>query len=169
MLPELPDVLWRAVLIAGSMLFIMSVMDTLAYGVRTAGAQAKRLAMGLALFNSIVVVSRFANMLQAAVLGTMPDLVNAARYTSADVLVALRLCIGFMIAGVLIGALFMPSFIRLMRRGLEVLEQRGTAPAAGFYALSRIHHLPHYLTFPPLASLRNYVGLGSIPANFLVF
>ena len=40
MLPELPDVLWRAVWIAGSMLFIMSVMDTFAYGVRTAGALA---------------------------------------------------------------------------------------------------------------------------------
>lgn len=168
-MPDLPDVLWRAVWIAGTMLFIMSVMDTFAYGVRTAGALAGRLTMGLSLFNAIVVISRFANMLQAAVLGTMPDLVNAGTYTSDDVLAALRLCIGFIIAGVLVGALLMPTFIRLMRRGLEVLEQRGNAPAAGFYAITHIARLPHYLTFPHFSELRPYCNLRSIPYNFLVF
>jgi Alternate to MurJ len=168
-MPDLPDILWRAVFVAGSMLFVMSVMDTFAYGVRTAGALAKRLAMGLALFNSIVVVSRFANMLQAAVLGTMPDLVNKGLFSADDVLVALRYCIGFMIVGVLFGAMLMPTFIRLMRRGLQVLEQRGSAPAAGLYALTRLHHFPQYVTFPPVGKLRAYTRLGAIPANFLVF
>jgi hypothetical protein len=166
---ELPPILWRAVIIAGTMLFVMSVMDTLAYGVRTAGVLTRRLAMGLSLFNSIVVVSRFSNMLQAAVLGTMPDQVNAGTYTADDVLNALRWCIVFIIAGVVVGGLFMPTFIRLISRGLEVLEERGSAPATGLYALRRLGRLRYYLTFPHVGRLKEYFDLKAIPVNFLIF
>jgi hypothetical protein len=165
----LPDIMWRSVLIAGVMLFIMSVMDTLAYGVRTAGVLTRKLAMGLSLFNSVVVISRFSNMLQAAVLGTFPDQVNQKTYTADAVLRALRIDLGFIVLGVIAGAVFMPSFIRLMSRGLDVLEERGSAPATGLYALTHFWRLPHYMYFPTMEALRPYFNMHRIRWDFLVW
>ena len=67
-------------------------MDTLAYGVRTAGVLTRKLAMSLSLFNTIVVISRLGNMLQTAVLGTMPDKVAEGKITPLDVQHGLQIC-----------------------------------------------------------------------------
>ena len=69
----LPPELVKPVLIAGVALFVMSVVDTLAYGVRTAGVFTRRLAISLSLFNILVTFSRFSNMIQAPFLGRMAD------------------------------------------------------------------------------------------------
>ena len=50
----LPLDILKPVLIAGTLLAVMSVVDTLTYGVRTAGVITKRLAISLALFNILV-------------------------------------------------------------------------------------------------------------------
>jgi hypothetical protein len=150
------------------MLFIMSVMDTLSYGVRTAGVLTRKLAMSLSLFNTLVVVSRFGNMLQAAVLGTLPDAVGRKLLTAADVQHGLQFCMVFMLAGVLVGAVMMPTFIRLFSRGLEVLEQRGTAPATVRYALMHIGRFPHYFAWPG-GHIREYMDVRRIRWDFLMW
>src|SRR5215213_1101798 len=116
--------MWPAVVIAGVMLFVMSVMDTLAYGVRTAGVLTRRLAISLSLFNSLVVFSRLSNMAQAPILGNFPDKVFKGDYTLAEVLYALRVDLLFVVAGVVVGAIAMRTFIRLFRRGIEEMEKR---------------------------------------------
>jgi hypothetical protein len=164
----LPPELIKPVLIAGGALFIMSVVDTLAYGVRTAGVYTGKLAISLSLFNILVTFSRFSNMIQAPFLGRMSDDVFKGKYASNDVLVGLRIDLLLIILGVVIGALLMPTFIRLARRGIEVLEQRGNLAGTAVYGLRRIGRFGHYWSFP-LTEVRPLTNLGSIPPNFLVW
>jgi hypothetical protein len=164
----LPPELVKPVLIAGVALFVMSVVDTLAYGVRTAGVLTRRLAISLSLFNILVTFSRLSNMIQAPFLGRMSDDVNAGLYESADVLVGLRIDLLLIIAGVLFGAQLMPTFIKLAERGIEILEKKGNLASTALYGLSRFWRLPDYWSFP-VGQVRELTRLGNIPYNFLVW
>ena len=146
----------------------MSVVDTLAYGVRTAGVYMRRLAISLSLFNILVTFSRLSNMIQAPFLGRMADDVDQGLYTSDKVLVGLRIDLLLIILGVVTGAILMPTFVRLARRGIEVLEKKGNLAGTAFYGLSRVWRFPHYWSLP-INQLKGLTDLGSIPYNFLIW
>ena len=156
-------------LTAGVLLCIMSIVDTLAYSVRTAGVLALRLATSIALFNAVVIVSRLSNMFQAPIMGHYSDSVNKGDYTSADVLLALRVDIGFIILGVIIGALLTPTFIAISRRGISVMAERGTLPRTMMHGLSRLNHLPGYWRTPRISTLVSNLRPGNIPSSILVW
>jgi len=166
----LPEVMIRSVLTAGVLLGIMSIIDTLSYGVRTAGVLARRLAISLSLFNVLMIVSRMSNMAQAPILGNFPDKVNRGLYVADDVVIALRLDLLFIIAGVILGALLTRTFIAITRRGIEVMEARsGSLWPTLFYGLIRFWRLPRYLRTPLPPMLHEYFDIRVVPFNFLVF
>lgn len=165
-----PTQMEAAVYTAGVLLCFMSVVDTLAYSVRTAGVRVKRLAISISLFNILVTVARQSNLIQAPILGNLPDKVKQGAYTSSEVLAGLRTDVLFIAAGVVIGAILTPSFLRLSVRGIAVLEERhGSLLGTLGYALRRLGRLPHYFRWPNLPSLKPYLDLGRIPTNMLAF
>jgi hypothetical protein len=157
------------VLFAGAFLFVMSTIDTLAYSVRTAGVLTRRLAISLALFNVLVIVSRLGNMIQAPIIGNLPDKVFRGAYTSSEVLAGLRLDVCFIIIGVVCGGLLTPSFISIARRGIALVEQCGSMPATILYGMRRIHRLPSYLRAPWHVNVRNYLDFRCIPIQFQIW
>jgi hypothetical protein len=157
------------VAVAGAFLALMSVVDTLAYSVRTAGVITKRLAISLSLFNSLVIFSRLSNMAQAPVLGNLPDKVAQGVYSPQDVLLGLRIDLLFVVAGVLIGAALTPSFISLARRGIDVMERKGRLPQTVLHGVRRPAMLRFYLRMPRLSSIGRYASLESIPRDILVW
>ena len=159
----------RPVLIAGVLLALMSVIDTLAYGVRTSGVLTRRLAISMTLFNILMIVSRLSNMIQAPILGNFPDKVYQASYTAEQVLTALRIDLLFVIGGVVCGALFMPSMIHLFTRGITVLEEQGSLPRTMWYGLKNIRHLPRYLAPARISQLRAYCDFRVLPYQFLIY
>ena len=163
------DHLILPVLIAGLLLGTMSVVDTLSYGVRTAGVLTKRLAISLSLFNIIVIFSRLSNMAVMPVLGNFPDKVLQSVYTAPEVLVALRVDLLFVVGGVIVGGLLTPSFINLTKRGIEVMEDKGSLPPLIWHGLSRLNRLPSYLELPRLCIAREYLDYRKIPTKFLLF
>lgn len=165
----LPPEMLKPVLLAGILLGLMSIVDTLSYGVRTAGVVARRLAMSLALFNILVIVSRTSNMLSAPILGNFPDKVERGTYSAASVLTGLRIDLCFIVAGVVIGALITPSIIRVFQRGIEVLDEKGSLPPTLWYGLRRAWRLKSYLRPPRLSYLRAYGSFRDLPLGFLVF
>src|SRR5512144_2718804 len=138
----------KPVVIAGLLLGLMSVVDTLAYGVRPSGVLTRKLAISLSLFNILVMASRLSNMFSAPILGNFPDKVYQGTYSAAQVLAALRLDLLFVVGGVISGALLMPSLVKLFERGIAILEQLGSLPRTLWYGLRRLHHLPRYLAAP---------------------
>ncbi|MCB1220912.1 MAG: DUF2837 family protein [Planctomycetales bacterium] len=152
---------------AGALLCIMSIVDTLAYSVRTAGVYAGRLATSLSLFNAVVIISRLSNMFQAPIIGNFADSVYQGDYTAHDVLNALRIDLLFIVLGVLVGASLSPSFIAIFKRGIVVMGERGTLPRTVTYGLLRISRLPGYLRRPNMASITRNISPGSIPKSIL--
>jgi hypothetical protein len=164
-----PTVLLHQVLVAGAFLFVMSTIDTLAYSVRTAGVLTRRLAISMALFNVLVIVSRLGNMIQAPIIGNLPDKVFRGAYTSAQVLGGLRLDVCFIITGVIFGGLLTPSFINIARRGIAEVEQRGSMPVTIMYGLRKLYRLPFYLRSPLRVNLKHYLDFKCIPIQFQVW
>jgi Alternate to MurJ len=154
---------------AGGLLAFMSVVDTLAYAVRTSGVKVKRLAISLAFFNILTSLARTSNLLQAPALGNIVDKVNKGLCSPEDMLSGFRVVLGFVAIGVVVGALLTPTFIRVACRGVAVLEAKGTLPRTILHGLRRIWRLPHYLHFPSLAVVRRYLDPSRIPLSFLVF
>jgi hypothetical protein len=159
----------RPVLIAGVMLGLMSIIDTLAYGVRTSGVLTRRLAISMTLFNILMILSRLSNMFQAPILGNFPDKVYQGTYQPEQVLAALRIDLLFVISGVVAGAMLMPTMIKLFTRGIMILEEQGSLPRTLFYGLRRIVRLPHYLAPPGWRHLRKYSDFRVLPYQFLIY
>ena len=166
----LPDAMLRPVITAGLLLGVMSVIDTLSYGVRTAGVLAKRLAISLSLFNALMIISRMSNMAQAPILGNFPDKVNRGAYTTADVVIALRIDLLFIVAGVIVGALMTRTFIAITKRGIQLMEQkRGSMWPTVLHGALRMWRLPYYMRVPFPPRLRTYVDIRTVPFGFLIF
>lgn len=165
----LPAEMLKPVILAGILLGLMSVVDTLSYGVRTAGVLARRLAISLALFNILVIVSRTSNLLSAPILGNFPDKVDRGVYAAADVQTALRIDLLFIVGGVILGALITPTVVRVFRRGIEVLEEKGSLPPTVWYGLRRCWRLKQYLAAPRLSHLKSYTDFRCLPIGFLLF
>lgn len=159
----------RPVLIVGCLLGTMSIVDTLAYGVRTAGVLTRKLAISLSLFNILVIVSRFSNMLSAPILGNFPDKVYQGLYTVSDVRAALRIDLCFVIGGVVAGGLLMPSMIKFFQRGIQVLETVGTLPKTVAYGVKHLGEWPQLFASPRLRHLADYKDFRVLPYQFLIY
>lgn len=159
----------KPVVIAGVFLGVMSIVDTLAYGVRTAGVLTKRLAIALSLFNILVIFSRLSNMVQAPILGNFPDKVDKGFYTADQVLLALRYDLLFVVGGVIVGALITPSFIRATSRGIDVLNSKGSFIPTLVHGVRKIWRFPAYFRSPSIAMLYHNMDFRQIPIAFLVF
>ncbi|MCC7478952.1 DUF2837 family protein [bacterium] len=166
---SLPAQILKPMLLAGALLMLMSITDTLAYCVRTAGVLTRRLAISLSLFNSVVVFSRMANMIQTPVLGNFSDQVDKGVYDAGQVLTALRIDLLFVALGVLIGAALSPTYISLVRRGIDVLESKGSLPRTVWYGLRRCWRIAHYMRPPIPAGIGQHFRVAGLPRNAIVF
>lgn len=164
-----PAEMLKQVLIAGVLLAIMSVIDTLSYGVRTAGVRTKRLAISLSLFNILVIFSRISNMFSAPVLGNFPDKVYRGAFTSSDVLNGLRADVLFIIAGVLVGGMITPTVIRVFDRGIQVLDAKGSILPTVAHGIKHIYRLPAYCVAPIHRHITDNIRLSGVPYGFLLF
>lgn len=159
----------RPVLIAGCLLGTMSIVDTLAYGVRTSGVLTRKLAISLSLFNILVIISRFSNMFSAPILGNFPDKVYQGAYSVGHVKAALQLDLLFVIGGVVVGGLLMPTLIQVFKRGIQVLEEVGTLPKTVVYGLKHLGEFPRHFCVPRLRHLLDYSNFRVLPYQFLLY
>ena len=130
---------WSWQLVAAVVLNI--VLQTLtigAYAARLAGVQMLRIATAISLFNLVVTGSRVANMFYAPMLGSIADKANVLEKSGAAFVpvalhqydMQLRLILIAGTLGTALGALLMPTFLTLFRRGIGAFERLGSVPHA---------------------------------------
>lgn len=124
---------------------IIHLINTLIYAVRPAGVATKKLATAYSLFNVIFLIAQTANMIQAPLIGSIVDhaikraqesvgttgsLVHSAVYRQElDVLNSdIRLVILAASVGTALGALFIPAFIGVFQRGIQLFEEVKSVP-----------------------------------------
>ena len=89
-------------------IFVITMIETLAYSTRISGARVKLIATALSLFSTLVIVSRFSTMIQqpltAKLIAEAPD-GNKLTYIEEQY----RILIGVTTIGVLVGILLFPN------------------------------------------------------------
>lgn len=115
---------------------VIHLINTLNYSVRLAGVRTKRLAIAFSLFNVIFLVSSTANTVQAPLLAKISDKlfagVERGSYLYSQNLVSLswdiRLVLTCATIGTVLGTFLIPSFVRIMSKGIFLFERTGSIP-----------------------------------------
>lgn len=115
---------------------IIHLINTLNYSVRLAGVKTKRLAIAFSLFNVIFLISSTANTVQAPLLAKISDKLFAgvergsALYSENLVSLSwdIRLVLACATIGTVAGTMLIPSFVRIMSKGIFLFERTGSIP-----------------------------------------
>jgi hypothetical protein len=118
------------------MTMVIHLINTLNYSVRLAGVRTKRLAIAFSLFNVIFLISSTANTVQAPLLAKISDKlfagVERGSYLYSQNLVSLswdiRLVLACATIGTVVGTFLIPSFVRIMSKGIFLFERTGSIP-----------------------------------------
>jgi hypothetical protein len=115
--------------------FVIHLIATLAYSVRIAGTRTGRIAVSLALFNILVLVSRTSNSFQAPLLAKRVEhsLLRGTTAATSDfrwLLLAATLA-------TLMGALLIPTFQRLFGRAVVAFAAHRSVPRLILHAFSK--------------------------------
>ena len=143
--------------------FVIHLIATLAYSVRIAGSRTGKIAISLALFNILVLVSRTSNSFQAPLLAKRIEhnlLHGVTTQASAD----FRWLLLATSVATLLGALLIPTFQRLFgyavaafsrHRSLPLLLRRGLTPTG-------LRCVRNSVCLPSRANIANLRGAGGV-------
>lgn len=122
------EIFTTQLILIGFFVLIIHSIETLSYAVRLSGARVKRLASALSLFNLMVIVSRFSNMMQQPFTGSLID--NAPENNGLEfVELQFRVIIGASTLGTIVGMLLFPTFIAIFSRAIiELTKEKGSIP-----------------------------------------
>ncbi|MGD8189740.1 lipid II flippase family protein [Brevibacillus ginsengisoli] len=117
---------------------LISSIETVSYAARLSGAKTRRVGASTSIFNILVVLSRFAVMVQGLLIASIVDHVIAINskiidplireQNIQDMLVDFRVILLSMSVGIIIGILFTPSVARIIAIGTLKLDKHGTVP-----------------------------------------
>ncbi len=145
--------------------FVVTLIGTLALGVRVTALRTGKWAVAFSLFNIMTLVARLANTLQAPLLAkTIETNIHAGRLQeTADfhwIIISTTVATGA-------GALFLPSFQRLLGRGVERYYAYRSIPRLLFSSLTwqTARQIRQDVKWPDVA---NYRVRNTVPVSILV-
>lgn len=137
---------------------------------RVSGAETKRVATALSLFNVFQVSFRLLNLIYAPLMASIVDILT--REGKLDIiLIKLRFVVLSASFGSFLGFLLLPTFIEIYKLGIKAMERYGSMPKIVFSfattphywaALLRCFRKPSFLGVNPL-------NVNLIPRSFLIF
>ncbi|WP_251859806.1 lipid II flippase Amj family protein [Clostridium sp. Marseille-Q2269] len=116
--------------------FIIYVISTLAYSVRIVGVRTGRIAISFAVFNVFALLSRTANTIQAPLLAkTIENSINLGN--SQGLLYIFRWILLSTTLATIVGALLMPTFIKVFTKAVASFSVYRSIPKLLFHGFSR--------------------------------
>lgn len=116
--------------------FIIAVISTLAYSVRIVGVKTGRIAISFAVFNIFALISRTANTIQAPLLAKTIE-VNIKQGNSQGLLYIFRWILFSTTIATIVGALLMPTFIKLFSKAVESFSIYRSIPKIMMHGFSK--------------------------------
>lgn len=116
--------------------FVIHLIGTLAYAVRLAGTRTGRIAVSLALFNILILVSRASNSFQAPLLAKRVE-VGLSSGTLSGATADFRWLLFSAALATAFGALLVPTFQRVFTRAIEQLATHRSMPRLLLQSVSR--------------------------------
>lgn len=138
---------------------IIHTAETLSYSLRYAGVKINKIAVALSLTGIVVLVSRTANLIQAAPIGRFVD--YAMVDSDFNLLEYLRIIMFAATIGTLIAIILFPTFVNIWSRVISKLELTGSLPKLiSSVTIAQLKNTRHYIRKPSfrLAQYR-YLGV----------
>jgi hypothetical protein len=150
--------------------FVIHLIATLAYSVRIAGTRTRKIAVSLALFNILVLVSRTSNSFQAPLLAKRVEhnlLAGVTTNAAAD----FQWLLAATTLATLLGGFLIPTFQRLFARGVVAFAEYRSLPRLMLHGVSRagLSYVVHSFRLPAADNLRQLRRGGRLPASVLLF
>lgn len=149
--------------------FVIHLIGTLAYSVRIAGTRTGRIAVSMALFNMLVLISRTSNSFQAPLLAKRVEL-NLQGPFVGSMEADFRWLLFAAPLATIAGAFLIPTFQRLFVHAVRVFSRhrsitslllRGFSPAG-------VLHLKESLRLPSAANIMELRAAASIPKRVVI-
>ena len=157
-------------IIIASLTFVIHLIATLAYAVRIAGVRTGRVAVSMALFNILMLVSRTSNAIQAPLLAKRVEL-SILEGTLEGGLTDFRWIIASASLATLFGALFIPTFQRLFTRVVNAFSVYQSVPKLLIRAFTfkGVSHFKSSLRAPLLNNVGSAIRGKRISSMVIVF
>ncbi|MGB7195419.1 MAG: lipid II flippase Amj family protein [Collimonas pratensis] len=108
--------------------FVIHIIDTLAYSVRIAGIRTRRIAVSLALFSILVLVSRTSNSFLGPFLAKRVESNISRQFAAESLLSDFRWLLVSASLATIVGALLIPTFQRVFCRAVEHFQVHRSVP-----------------------------------------
>ena len=140
--------------------FVIHIIGTLAYSVRIAGIRTRRIAVSLALFNILVLVSRMSNSFLGPFLAKRVESHIGAELVATSLLADFRWLLVAAAMATVAGALLIPTFQRVFCRAVEHFQVHRSVPKLilhGFFkgGLSYVKDIASIPSAANVSSLRD--------------
>jgi hypothetical protein len=149
--------------------FIIHLISMLSYAIRIAGVRTRRVAISLALFNILLLVSRTSNTFQAPLLAKHVEQ-NILSGSRTGIESDLRWLIVAATLASLVGMLTIPTFQRLGGRAIAALESSRSVPRLLLrsFSLSGLRHFKNSIAMPAKENITGLV-FRQAPWSMLVY
>lgn len=145
--------------------FIISLIGTLAYSVRLVGVRTGKIAVSYAIFNVFTLISRVAVTFQVPILTKYVE-----RNPGSTELTSIFIYI-ILISGVstIVGAFLIPSFQRLLSKGVQSFSVHRSVPKLLLHSLSKsgIVYLKEFASIPVKENITN-LSIKDLPKKTLI-
>ena len=149
--------------------FIIYIISTLAYSVRIVGVKTGRIAVSFAVFNVLALISRTATSIQAPLMAkTVESTIEIGNPQS--LLIVFRWILVSTTVGTIVGALLMPTFIKVFGKAVESFSIYRSIPKLVFHGFSKsgVEQFKSSVTKPKKENLAQLKSLKMIPKKIIV-
>lgn len=149
--------------------FIIYVISTLSYSVRIVGIRTGRIAMSFAAFNIFALISRTANTIQAPLLAKTIEK-SITEGSSQNLLYIFRWILFSTTIATIIGALLMPTFIKIFGKIVSSFSIYRSVPKLLIHGFSKsgIEQFKNSITKPKSDNLKHLKSLRTIPKKIII-
>ncbi|WP_234734741.1 lipid II flippase Amj family protein [Tellurirhabdus bombi] len=157
------------ILLVSTLTFVIHLISTLSIGTRVVGIRTSRWAVSFSLFNTLALVTRLANTIQAPLLAKTVEMkikVGHFEDTAAD----FRWIIAFTTLATLAGMLLFPSFQRLLARAVEGYYTYRSIPKLILRSMSPaiLRKIPAHMKWPDRANWQHITRKRNISLQLFV-
>ncbi|MBU3128710.1 MULTISPECIES: lipid II flippase Amj family protein [Clostridium] len=148
---------------------IISIIATLAYSVRIVGVKTGRIAVSSAVFSIFALISRTANSIQAPLLSKKIE--NTILIGNAEnLLYIFRWILFSTTVATIIGALLMPTFIKVLRKAVESFSINRSIPKLLLHGFSKsgIEQFKTSVTKPSKENLSHLKNFKMMPKKIIL-
>ena len=149
--------------------FIIYLVSTLSYSVRIVGVRTGRIAVAFAVFNIFALISRSAGSIQSPLL-TKKIESNIINGSPDDLTNLFRLLLLASTIAAIVGALLIPTFIKIFTRGVESFSIHKSIPRLIMHSISKsgIEQFKKSITIPQSYNFEHMKNFKRIPRRIVL-